>query len=89
MKKNWYQICLALTAIATLSSCKSNGEEQASAAMEKIDREALVTRHKVVITDPDTLNSLTVGNGEFAFTADVSGLQTFYEYYENGVALGT
>ena len=54
-----------------------------------IDRLALVTRHNVIITQPDTLGSLSVGNGEFAFTIDVSGLQTFPEVYENGIPLGT
>ena len=55
----------------------------------RIDRFALVTRHNVILTRPDTLGSLSVGNGEFAFTVDVSGLQTFPEKYENGIPLGT
>jgi hypothetical protein len=55
----------------------------------RIDRVALVTRNNVHLTSPDTLGSLSVGNGEFAFTVDASGLQTFYEEYENGVSLGT
>ncbi|HMQ64254.1 MAG TPA: hypothetical protein PKE06_26460, partial [Flavilitoribacter sp.] len=54
-----------------------------------IDRRALVSRHNVVNTGIDSLESLTVGNGNFAFTADVSGLQSFPDYYENGVSLGT
>jgi protein-glucosylgalactosylhydroxylysine glucosidase len=54
-----------------------------------IDRYSLVTRNNVVLTKPDTLGSLSVGNGEFAFTVDVSGLQTFYSEYENGIPLGT
>lgn len=41
------------------------------------------------LSTPDTLASLSVGNGEFAFTTDVTGLQTFYKEYENGVTLGT
>jgi len=56
---------------------------------EKIDRFALVTRHNVIIEQPDTLASLSVGNGNFAFTTDITGLQTFYKEYENGVTLGT
>ncbi len=56
---------------------------------QPIDRKALVSRHKIRLTQSDSLSSLTVGNGEFAFTADVSGLQSFPEYYENGVSLGT
>ena len=35
------------------------------------------------------LSSLSVGNGEFAYTADATGLQTFPEVYKNGVPLGT
>lgn len=54
-----------------------------------IDREALVSRHNVKENKIDTLNSLTVGNGEFAFTVDITGLQTFPEYYQNGIPLGT
>jgi hypothetical protein len=56
---------------------------------QKIDRKALVTRHNVVITKVDTLGSLTVGNGKFAFTVDATGMQSFPEYYKNGVPLGT
>lgn len=54
-----------------------------------IDRHALTERNNPHVTTPDTLASLTVGNGEFAFTADITGLQTFPEYYSHGVPLGT
>ena len=54
-----------------------------------IDRKALVERNNPLVTSVDTLASLSVGNGHFAFTADVTGLQTFPEYYHNGVPLGT
>src|SRR5436190_19023927 len=43
----------------------------------RIDRKALVTRHNPVMRTFDPLSPLSVGNGEFAFTADVTGLQTF------------
>ena len=56
---------------------------------EPIDREALVTRNNPHVTTPDTLASLSVGNGEFAYTVDVTGLQTFPEDYKKGVPLGT
>ncbi len=56
---------------------------------EPIDRLALVTRNNVIVEQPDTLASLSVGNGEFAFTTDITGLQTFYQEYERGVTLGT
>jgi protein-glucosylgalactosylhydroxylysine glucosidase len=54
-----------------------------------IDREALVRRHVPVIVKPDPLSPLTVGNGELAFTVDVTGLQTFPDYYRNGIPLST
>ncbi|AWK07514.1 hypothetical protein HYN56_19615 [Flavobacterium crocinum] len=61
----------------------------ASLFAQKIDRKALVTRHNVQITAIDTLASLTVGNGAFAFTVDATGLQTFPKTYQNGIPLGT
>ncbi|MFC3197858.1 hypothetical protein ACFOET_09560 [Parapedobacter deserti] len=54
-----------------------------------IDRQEVVTRHNIVNTHIDSLESLTVGNGAFAFTVDVTGLQTFPDRYAKGVALGT
>ncbi|HYO21349.1 MAG TPA: hypothetical protein VER36_03020 [Flavisolibacter sp.] len=55
----------------------------------RIDRKALVTRHNVMVTKADTLSALTVGNGRFAFTVDVTGLQTFPKAYSRGMPLGT
>lgn len=54
-----------------------------------IDRHALVSRHNIVLDHVDTMGSLTVGNGEFAFTVDVTGMQSFPEAYANGIALTT
>lgn len=48
-----------------------------AAGAAPIDRQALVERHNVVITRPNARTPLQVGNGEFAFSADVTGLQTF------------
>lgn len=56
---------------------------------DKIDRFALVTRHNVTVNEIDSLSSLSVGNGGFAYTVDATGLQTFPEIYKNGVCLGT
>ncbi|MFY7890269.1 MAG: hypothetical protein ACOVOW_15245 [Spirosomataceae bacterium] len=58
-------------------------------AQQKIDRKALVERHQVNVQRFDTLASLSVGNGRFAFTVDATGLQTFPSYYANGIPLGT
>jgi hypothetical protein len=56
---------------------------------QKIDREAVVRRHTIHINKADSLSSLTVGNGNFAMTVDVTGLQSFPEFYKGGVPLGT
>jgi len=42
-----------------------------------IDRQAVVTRHNVVLSQVDSRSALQVGNGDFAFSTDVTGLQTF------------
>jgi hypothetical protein len=54
-----------------------------------IDRPALVSRHNPHVTTFDTLASLGVGNGNFAFTVDATGLQTFPHTYRNGIPLTT
>lgn len=60
-----------------------------SKKVEKIDRYALVERNNPHVTEMDSLASLSVGNGNFAFTVDATGLQTFPEMYATGVPLGT
>jgi len=55
----------------------------------KIDRNSLVKRHTIKLNAADTLASLSVGNGSFAFTVDITGLQSFPDEYANGVPLGT
>ncbi len=55
----------------------------------QINRRDVVSRNNPVVKKLDRLASLTVGNGGFAFTVDATGLQTFPEYYESGVPLGT
>ena len=55
-----------------------------------INRKQLVSRHNPVLKIVDRDSPLTIGNGEFAFTADITGLQTLYESYkENHVPLCT
>lgn len=46
-------------------------------AAKKIDRKAVVTRHNPEIRECGLRGPLQVGNGEFAFGFDISGLQTF------------
>jgi hypothetical protein len=54
-----------------------------------IDRAALVRRHDPLLRKIDPLSPLSVGNGTFAFTADVTGLQTFPAEYEPQMPLCT
>ncbi|HEY5469259.1 MAG TPA: hypothetical protein VIK07_01925, partial [Bacteroidales bacterium] len=77
--KSVYKVLLLLLII--LSSCNTKNI--------KIDRLGLVTRNNIKNSLIDSLNSLSVGNGEFAFTVDITGLQTFPEFYSKGISLGT
>ena len=56
---------------------------------EKINREELVKRHNVTMDTLDDLGALSVGNGRFCYTADITGMQTYPEYYTNGIPLTT
>lgn len=47
-----------------------------------INRPAVIRRHTIRYQEPHLDAPLTVGNGEFAFTADVTGLQTFTTLHE-------
>jgi hypothetical protein len=59
-------------------------------AAQLIDRKALVTRHNPVLHQLDAKAPLTVGNGGFAFGVDITGLQTFGDYYHrNGIPVET
>ena len=49
----------------------------------------LVSRHDVVVTNFDVNNPLSVGNGQFCFTVDATGLQTFPEAFNETIPLGT
>ncbi|MFL9835812.1 hypothetical protein [Chryseobacterium terrae] len=57
---------------------------------QNINRFALVNRHNVIVKEVDPLSPLSVGNGDFAFTADVTGMQSLEKYYYmNGIPLET
>lgn len=57
---------------------------------EPINRFDLVNRHNVILHEIDPMAAVTVGNGDFAFTADVTGMQSFEDYYyQNGLPLET
>lgn len=46
-----------------------------------IDRHKLISRHSPVLNKVDVRLPFSLGNGEFTFTADITGLQTFLESY--------
>ncbi|MBN1780558.1 hypothetical protein JW948_05480 [bacterium] len=81
MKRLSILYALFLMGLALLS-CRGFGS--------RIDRYGLVRRHNPELMEADPNSPFTVGNGEFALTADITGLQTFPDYYyENGIPLET
>jgi hypothetical protein len=79
--KTWIGVILC-AAIGAMSVRAVAAEDAA------IDREALVRRHNVVLREADPNGSMAVGNGEFAFNFDVTGLQSFQEFYEKTMPVG-
>ena len=59
---------------------RAAGEPAAVSPARHIDRQAVVSRHNVNLSQVNTRMVLQVGNGDFAFSADVTGLQTFGGY---------
>lgn len=53
---------------------------QSGKTNRKIDRKAIVDRHKVITTSTLPDSPAQVGNGEFAFGVDITGLQTFVPF---------
>jgi protein-glucosylgalactosylhydroxylysine glucosidase len=68
------------------SSAESNLSEPLK---PRIDRRALVARHNPRLRKLNPLSPFTLGNGEFAFTADITSLQTIPAEYETGMPLCT
>jgi hypothetical protein len=56
---------------------------------QPINRQAVLKRHNIKVNQFDSLSSISLGNGNFAFTADATGMQSFPDAYANGVPLGT
>jgi hypothetical protein len=68
---------------------RSAHDQPSAARAATIDRHALVSRHNVSLRLIDPASPLMVGNGNFAFTADITGLQSFPEQYSRLVPLLT
>src|SRR5688572_8797235 len=74
-------IVAALSASNVIVVSRVHRADQDNVRERRIDRRALVTRHNPSLRRADPLSPLTLGNGEFAFTADITGLQTFPRFY--------
>ncbi|HXE06247.1 MAG TPA: hypothetical protein VN612_00035 [Acidobacteriaceae bacterium] len=77
---------LAFVAAACLCPASLALAQQASNA--PIDRHALVTRHNIELHTIDPDGAMAVGNGHFAFNFDVTGLQSFPDYYAKTMPIG-
>lgn len=82
--RRWFLQTLAAT--GSVLAAPSSAEPQ---SRQSIDRRALVGRHDPVLRKLDPLSPLSLGNGEFAFTADLTGLQTFADEYQKTTPLCT
>ncbi len=61
-------------------SLNSGAQNELKVITPKIDRKAVVERHKITTTVTDPKSPAQVGNGEFAFGVDITGLQTFVPF---------
>ncbi|HEX8602335.1 MAG TPA: hypothetical protein VF774_06800 [Pseudoduganella sp.] len=77
MIKQHYLAGLPLLAVLT----SANAVPASAPAAAPIDRQAVVQRHNPHLRAIDPMAPLSVGNGRFAFTADVTGLQTLPDLY--------
>jgi len=83
MKANWVRISLwaILILLPNIWCFQLEGTS--------IDREQLVRRHIPQLSRPDPLSPFSIGNGKFAYTADITGLQTFPDFYKKDIPLTT
>lgn len=72
-----------LGAVATVTSATLMSrvlQAEPASASGRIDRRAVLARHRIVRRASDLELPIQVGNGRFAFGADVTGLQTFVPF---------
>jgi hypothetical protein len=80
--------CAAWNAAGGLAQTAAPSHVHSASTIAPIDRHALVTRHNVVVHQIDPNGAMAVGNGDFAFNFDVTGLQSFPEYYAKTMPIG-
>jgi len=71
---------LAQTILILSLSFNASGQSIVHYEQKKIDRRAVVDRHRIRSSLTDPKSPAQVGNGEFAFGVDITGLQTFVPY---------
>ena len=81
-RRNFLRALAGLAAWATIPA-------HASPVEGRLDRRNVVRRHEPRVTRFDPFSALTVGNGRFAFSADLTGLQTFADLCERDFPLCT
>lgn len=88
-----YRLPTALTNFALVSlvvvCCTVSSLVKAEPERERIDRHALVTRHDMKFDRYMPQSPGALGNGEFAFNFDITGLQTFPSEAAGHIPLGT
>src|ERR1022692_1937649 len=84
----YYPECMSVSRRAFLGAVPVALAAQ-SAAPGGINRRDVVSRHNPTLHGIDPHSPLSVGNGEFAFTVDPTGLQTFPQPYEAHLPLCT
>ena len=57
--------------------------------MPNMERRSVVERHSPHFTEWDAFSPLSVGNGEYCYTADLTGTQTFDGFHQSGIPLLT
>ena len=87
MSKSLPSLVSALVLLFSLERLPA--EDRSGNLGELIDRQALVTRHSPHITQILPMSPLHLGNGSMVFTADFTGLQSFYHHYDRGLPLQT
>src|ERR1035438_2971847 len=78
----YYPECMSVSRRAFLGAVPAALAAQPAAAPAGIPRREVVSRHNPTLHGIDPRSPLSVGNGEFAFTVDPTGLQTFPQRYE-------
>ncbi len=72
--KLFQTLLMFILSLNVAAQCIVNNSKQ------KIDRRAVVERHKIITTATNPISPAQVGNGEFAFGVDITGLQTFVPF---------